>query len=221
MKIATWNVLSGTSEERASEMSDVDIIAFQETSQTKNNQNCVWRGDEGSRTKGVSIWSPQFEFSIMAPNASCSPGLAVCFKQTPLGDIQILNLWAKPGPDYYDDLMNSLSAYEQFIERGPTIILGDFNISPRLSGKKQKFERLMWTLEEKFGLSSAYHKYFNEDFGCETRPTLYHLKKEDRPFHIDFVFLPRALLPRLKSVTVPNFKAFSASDHRPVICAFE
>lgn len=221
MKIATWNVLSGTSAENAKRLEDVDIIAFQETSQTENNRTCYWTSDEGRKNKGVSIWSQKYPFSTVQPLASCSPGLAASFENTQLGDIQILNLWAKPEPDYYDDLMSSLSTYETFIHQAPTIILGDFNISPRLSGKKRKFEKLISVLEDKFGLCSAYHHYFDEEFGDENRPTLYHLKKQDRPFHIDFVFIPKAMIHRTELVTVPSFEQFSSSDHRPVIVSLK
>ena len=221
MKIATWNVFSGTSAARGAELTYMDIIAFQETSQTENTNSCVWAGDNNSQIKGVSILSPSYSFSVTPPMPQCSPGLAARFDDTPLGTIQILNLWAKPKPDYFDDLINSLGAYENFISKVPTIILGDFNISPKLSGKKRKFEKLVSVFEDSLGMSSAYHHYFGETYGEESRPTLYHLWKEDRPFHIDFVFLPRELIARLKTVAVPDYLSHATSDHRPVICEFE
>lgn len=221
MKIATWNVFNGTSEQRSRKLSDTDIIAFQETDKTENSMSCVWTGDEGKRFKGVSVWSSRHRFSCLPHKPHCSPGLAAVFNDTPLGAIQILNLWAKPKPDYCEDLINSLKSYREFILRAPTIVLGDFNISPKLSGKKRKFRNALSVLEHDFGLTSAYHHHFGDTFGEENYPTHYHHRKEEKPFHIDFVFLPDALLARLNTVTVPDYSSYSTSDHRPVICEFK
>lgn len=220
MRLATWNVFSGDSNTRAQNLcsySDIDIIAFQETSYTENTPNCVWKGDPGKTIKGVSIWS-KFAMHVAEPKTPCSVGLGVTLNSPTLGRLNVLNLWAKPKPDYFDDLMLSLQAYNEFILERPTIILGDFNISPKLKGKKRKFETLNRYFEDHLEMYSAYHMHFDESFGQESKTTLYHKWGKGGEFHIDYIYLPNSLRSRLKRVHVPEFTELNTSDHRPVIC---
>ena len=222
MIIATWNVFNGTTEARVSELKttcDADIMTFQET-RFSEGPNTVWRGDPGKTNKGVSVWC-QYDFQTVQPNAPVSPSIAIRIENSPLGKLNILNLWAKPNPDYYSDLMNSLKAYDDFIKSDPTIIMGDFNISPRIKRKVTQFKTLNKHLETEYGLTSAYHNWHDLAFGDEPDATLYFRWKETSVFHCDFIYVPKGLAKDLKSVSVPGFEHFSTSDHRPVICEFE
>ena len=67
------------------------------------------------------------------------------------------------------------------------------------------------------GLTSAYHAFFDEAHGKETRPTYYFQWKETKPFHLDYCFIPNAWLPALRNVRVEPYEAWKAhSDHRPL-----
>ena len=222
MIIATWNVFKGKTEDRANELRksyDADIIAFQETS-FSDEAEYAWRGDPGKLKKGVSIWT-QYKFETMQPNLLGSPSIGIQLGDTPLGKLNILNLWAKPKPDYYEDLMNSLEAYDDFIKSAPTIILGDFNMSVRVKGKIAKFKKLNSHLETEYGLTSAYHSWNQEAFGLEADTTLYFQWRESSIFHCDYIYVPKALTKSIKSISIPNFDSFNSSDHRPVICEFD
>ena len=223
MIIATWNVFSGLTEERTGQLNsafNADIIAFQETDSSEPNENSAWVGDAGKTRKGVSVWS-KHPFNICTPNKKTSPSLGIAIDDSPLGDINILNLWGKPTPTYYEDLMRSLTAYDEFIKSRPTIILGDFNISPRLKGKQAQFNKLNSYFESELDMRSAYHHFKRETFGMETRTTLYFKWGHDGCYYCDYIYVPRSLCSRIKSVSVPGFKAFESSDHRPVICEFD
>src|ERR1035441_1156390 len=51
---------------------------------------------------------------------------------------------------------------------------------------------------------------------AETRPTYYFYRHQDKPFHIDYVFVPKSW--RLKSVEVGSFREWGhLSDHVPVV----
>ena len=70
----------------------------------------------------------------------------------------------------------------------------------------------------KLGLVSAYHHFFGEEQGSETRPTFYLLWKENRPFHIDYCFIPEAWTADIRSVSVGTYADwFASSDHRPLV----
>ena len=68
------------------------------------------------------------------------------------------------------------------------------------------------------GLVSAYHQFYGEAQGSESRPTLHMLKKQDRPYHIDYCFVPQSWTAHIKSVDVGTYEAWVAySDHCPVV----
>ena len=64
------------------------------------------------------------------------------------------------------------------------------------------------------GLVSAYHG--DRPLGRESDPTHYFQWRQDRPFHLDYCFVPRSWL--LDRVHVGNYADWaSLSDHRPVV----
>ena len=68
------------------------------------------------------------------------------------------------------------------------------------------------------GLRSTYHHHHQVEHGHEKHPTQYQTWNKERPFHLDYVFLPEARLPRIKSVEVGEHEKWkTASDHRPVV----
>ena len=68
-----------------------------------------------------------------------------------------------------------------------------------------------------FGLVSAYHEFFGEAPSHESQPTFYLYRHLDKPAHLDYCFIPRAWLPRLKRVTVGEHREWSQfSDHMPM-----
>jgi Uri superfamily endonuclease len=56
------------------------------------------------------------------------------------------------------------------------------------------------------GLVSGYHKFFGEAQGAESRPTIYFYRHADKPFHIDYIFIPREWAPRLRTVDVGAYE---------------
>jgi endonuclease/exonuclease/phosphatase family metal-dependent hydrolase len=71
-------------------------------------------------------------------------------------------------------------------------------------------------LLESHGLTSAYHTHHHEKQGAETLPTYYFYRHQDKPFHIDYVFVPKRW--RVKSVEIGSFQDWGhLSDHVPVV----
>jgi hypothetical protein len=72
------------------------------------------------------------------------------------------------------------------------LLSADFSISsvfdPEVGGKNHS--ELVARLEREVGLVSAYHARFGERHRKETRPTLRHRWKKEKPFHVDYVFVP-------------------------------
>ena len=68
------------------------------------------------------------------------------------------------------------------------------------------------------GLQSVYHAYYQEKQGQETRPTLYHQRNENKPYHVDYAFVSSDLYdPILSDVEIGNKHAWlKLSDHMPL-----
>ena len=100
----------------------------------------------------------------------------------------------------------------------PVILCGDFNSNKiwddhRKAGNHSGVVSLL----EKRGLLSAYHHFFSEPQGQESRPTYYFWHRKNRGYHIDYVFLPRAWASCIQSVQVGLHSDWShLSDHVPL-----
>jgi len=218
MQLATWNVNNGSVDERLVELNaefDVDVVAMQESATPDGDSNYLWDGDLAH--KGVSL-SSEFLMKQVVVDGETSPCLAARVLDSPFGEFNVLNLWAKPKPSYFADLTRTIDLYSSFIRERPTVIVGDFNMSVRIASKGRQFDLLNARLNHDSDLFSAYHEYTHQGFGMETMTTLYYMWGASRCFHCDFIYIPGEWISRIKKVSVPGFKQFATSDHRPVIC---
>lgn len=80
-----------------------------------------------------------------------------------------------------------------------TVICGDFNSNAIFDhGRMKRNHTAVVTMLEDKNVLSAYHTFFSEELGAETEPTYYSWHRKSRPFHIDYVFLPREWIPTAK-----------------------
>jgi exodeoxyribonuclease-3 len=112
-----------------------------------------------------------------------------------------------------------VDCYSDLITKQPSVIIGDFN-SNRLWDYKRPPDLNHTGLVRKLeamGISSAYHDYFSEEHGAETRPTLYFRKSQQQTYHIDYCFLPTSWRSHMRSVEVGSYNDWiSSSDHVPL-----
>jgi|688.fasta_scaffold389784_2 endonuclease/exonuclease/phosphatase family metal-dependent hydrolase len=118
-----------------------------------------------------------------------------------------------PEKKNYRQLHEALVLHEDWIRQRPTIVLGDFNQNAVFKGDGMS---TLLELTNALGLVSAYHHFFGEEFGKETRPTHFHLGKEDKAFHLDYCFFPKDW--KIGQVQVGTFSEWGKiSDHAPLI----
>ena len=61
----------------------------------------------------------------------------------------------------------------------------------------------------------------DERHGQETIPTYFHYHQKERPFHIDYCFLSKSLIDRLKKIEIRKYDDWMKySDHVPMIIDF-
>jgi len=120
-------------------------------------------------------------------------------------------------------LRRGLTKYKSFLSESPAIVAGDFNNN--VIWHKPGYwinHGLSVAILESYGLVSAYHERMSERQGEESIPTLYwrDRKKDGPTYHIDYVFLPRTWLDRIRGFSVGTFEEWCGSglsDHVPVV----
>jgi len=140
--------------------------------------------------------------------------------------VDVLAVWAmnnkeNPRQRYIGQVHTALETCPELVD-GDTVVAGDFNWnamwdespnSPLCGDLADVRGALNGT-----GLYSAYHAACGDEFGDETEATFYMHKKEERPYHIDYAFVPRGLMGSDVEVTVGRYDDWiDASDHMPLL----
>jgi len=137
----------------------------------------------------------------------------------------LLSVWACPvgtrrEHNYVGQTYDAIVRHPKwFADDLPTVICGDFNSNPIFDpGRKKKTHSAVVQLLAARGLASAYHEFFCERHGAETRPTYYFWHRQERSFHIDYIFLPSAWIKSITAVEVGSYSQWrAASDHVPIV----
>src|SRR4029077_1697330 len=120
-------------------------------------------------------------------------------------------------------LPRGLTKYKSFLAEAPAIVAGDLNNNVIWHKPGYRINHgISVAILERYGLVSAYHAHTGEKQGEETVPTLYwrDRKKDGPTYHIDYVFLPRAWIDRIRAFGVGSFEDWCGaglSDHVPVV----
>lgn len=125
------------------------------------------------------------------------------------------------GQEYAGQPLRAFEHYYEWMKDSDLIVAGDFNNSAVWDKPKgnNNLSAIAGALSG-HGLVSAYHEFTSAEFGKEDHATLYHTKKQEKPYHIDYVFLSSA--KGLKDVSVGDYNTWiSLSDHVPIIVELE
>jgi len=234
LRIITWNC-NGAFRKKFEHLSDynADIHIIQECEnpfETEHMEykvwaeNHLWIGD--TKNKGIGIfanknveleklnWTDHFEERKVKHFLPCKVNR----------DFNLLAVWThsnnSPTFGYIGQLWKYLQIHKSKFKK--SLILGDFN-----SNVFWDRSRRWWNHSDvvrelgEIGIKSLYHKFWNEEQGKETRPTLFLQKNIEKPYHIDYVFGSMEFQNKLKKLVVGDVnKWLKFSDHLPIICEF-
>jgi hypothetical protein len=125
----------------------------------------------------------------------------------------------RPGP-----LLRALEHSSEFCQRGDLVVAGDFNNNPqwdKLDGPNNML-RIARELVDR-GLVSLYHQQTGLPFGKEAQHTYWHWRRREKPYHIDYIFVPNTWLKDRISFEIGTFDEWCftrRSDHAPLIAEF-
>lgn len=228
MKIVTWNCAMALAKKHRELLTlGADIMVIQECSQPFTEQiNCsegwssVWFGGK-NLYKGLAVLA-RAPWTIRKAQALKPKWAGKVVIDGP-ASIKLFPVWASRGNRSAEEYIGQVHLLLDIIERTPlspfTIVAGDFNSNSiwdsdygmnNHSAAVGRFRKL--------GLKSAYHEFFGYLQGEERHLTHWNLKKKHAAYHVDYAFLSRPLLSRLRRVVVGRCGDWiSLSDHAPVL----
>ena len=181
----------------------------------------LWTGDADVPQKGLAvIWKTHLKVRVPEEYRKIKHMLPLCVDGDGFPKF-ILASWPtvwKEKKTYPQLLLEALKQYDFYLDRFPSIVVGDFNCYLGQSGVNKSTGTFSDCLKEfeKHGMRSMYHEMTCEAFSKETTPTFYWRFKEESPFHIDYAF--SCIEP--KRFEIGPWER-EISDHRPLIIELE
>jgi exonuclease III len=226
LRIVTWNCGMALAR-KAPSLSALkpDIAVVQECSKksvdvlSSNGFSGLWLG--ANPNKGLGVFCSK-EFTLQSTDELFGKWVVPVRVHGAVVDFNLLAIWACPvgtkrANNYIGQVFRCLEEQDVWFKMAPVVVAGDFNSNSIWDDHRPgRNHTEVVRLFEAHGLISAYHTHHAEKRGAETRPTLYFLHRQGKPFHIDYVFVPKSW--RLESVEVGSFREWGRlSDHVPVV----
>jgi len=194
---------------------DADLVTLQECRRRDaHDPSIIWRGendDLGTAVVSTSASLPIERIEIPGLHPTVVP--VVVHAAEPF---VFVGVWThEPFNKVAWDAMAACEAAADDLDL-PMVAAGDFNSSPCVQGQERASREFLGRMRDELGLVSAYHRFHDVDPCDEPHATYYHQRKKDKPFHIDYCFVPETWADRLTGVEVGTFEEWRESDHRPL-----
>ena len=153
----------------------------------------LWCGDDDLTEKGLGvIWKKNLSVHVIPEYKKIKHMLPVIVNGSGFPKF-ILASWPtvwKEKKTYPQLLLEALNEYSFYLDRFPSMVVGDFNCYIGQNGVRKSngtFEDCIAEMERR-GLRSLYHEQTGEMFGEEKTPTFYWQFNHDKPFFLDYAF---------------------------------
>ena len=221
MRIVVWNCCRGPFDKKlaALETLSPDVAVISEAlCPLRESAQLLWFPSASSL--GIQVRAHGAYRLRRLPRAEL-PNCVVPVRVTGPVSFTLLAVWTWPAPSYIKAFLNGLTAYSRLLGSGATVVAGDFNGNPKFD---KPGRGLKWTdgfsMLHEAGLVSAYHHAHQAGYGAEPHATHHFLRKPERPFHIDFCFVPQAWAAQALQVQLFNGPEWRLlSDHFPLLVA--
>jgi hypothetical protein len=226
MRFVAWNCNGGFRKKREALLNlNPDVAVISEARESclaaldNDATSYVWAGKTGS--KGVAIIGfDGWKLDKIEIGVSDNWFVPVVVTKG-ARKVQIIGVWVKrTDRGYVEPTLRALRTLRNFIVGKPTFILGDFNQSVRFDkgrGPGRRFKDVIAAFEA-LNLRSAWHAASSEAHGDEGAPTLHWKWQADSSYHVDYAFVPSAIVSATK-VRIGKFEDYVAtklSDHVPL-----
>jgi len=227
MKLVTWNCAMALKKKHQKLLTlGADIMVIQECSRSDIQQlgqppgwSSTWFGKNKNKGLGVLAKAPWVIRQAQALKPRWTGKLLIDGPAS----MELFPVWAcitkRPAKAYIEQVHFLLDMFDRTPLPPLAIVAGDFNSNSRWDSEhatqshSAAVERF-----RKLGMASAYHEFSGEPQGAERHPTFWFRKNKRTVYHLDYAFLSRELLAKLKNVVVGHSDDWlSSSDHAPVL----
>jgi exodeoxyribonuclease-3 len=235
MRIVAWNCRMGFAKKREHLYKlRPDIAVISECSRDsmlickQDGFDSCWWGENKSKGLGVLARRPWTLACVGEPGLVPRERWVAPVRVKGPTEFLLLAVWAgrvghRKEMNYVGQVHEAIVRHpEWFVGGRPVVMGGDFNSNTIWDReRKERNHSAVVDLLRERNLASAYHEFFSEKQGQETRHTHFQLFSEDpkKRFHIDYVFIPDSW--RISSVEVGSYepwcKAELRSDHTPMV----
>lgn len=224
MRIVAWNCCRGPFEKKLAALGTLspDVAVISEALEpAEESAQVLWFPSDASRL-GIQVRA-YGKYRLKRLPAANLPNCIVPVRVAGPTAFNLLAVWTWPAPSYIKAFLNGLEAYSALLYSGPTVVAGDFNGNPVFDepGHGLKWSSGFAKLHDA-GLVSAYHHAHQVTYGAERDATHHFLRKAERPFHIDFCFVPQKWTGgpfQMRVVQGPQWRLLS--DHFPLLVSTE
>jgi hypothetical protein len=231
VKLAVWNCQGALHEDekwQALTALRADIAVLPECADPKRPEmkklveatRCrTWFGSDETMGLGVVSFG-RYEFTPLPRTPDEHADILAVKVVAPCAEFILMGVWTRKQPrKYVENLHDVLDRHESLLRSHDVVLAGDFNSNTIWDKKhgRRSHSRLVERLDA-LGLVSAYHSSRREAHGSEKEMTFYMRRNINQPYHIDYVFLPRAWLPRLRTCSVGEAATWlRVSDHSALV----
>lgn len=188
----------------------------------------VWVGDNAN--KGLAVLSFGDDELILDGSYQAANQFVAPVHVNGRNRFRLLAVWdhndrkeglnRRPGP-----LLRALQDSSEFCRHENLVLAGDFNNHPRWDKPNgpNNMSEITKQLTER-DLVSLYHHRSGDPFGAERQSTYWYWRRRERPYHIDYIFVSRAMVQKLIAFEIGTFEDWclsGLSDHAPLIAEFE
>ena len=179
--------------------------------------NSLWIGDNKNRGLGIFA-KPHIRLEPVALNTN---GLELFLPCRIDSSMTLLGVWTRRTKSYdfryIGQLWKYLNLHAEALRTKTSIVMGDFN-SNVFWDKRHAAASHTSVVQQlsDIGLESLYHYAQSVPQGKERDATLFLQRNLKKPYHIDYAFIPKNLLPS-STIEIGNSSAWLRySDHMPV-----
>ena len=199
-----------------------DIAVLQECARpTTETDQCLWFGD--NPRQGVAVFANGLYRIRALPAVAAVPPYSIPVEVTGPSNFLLIAVWAKVRNPYVKGVIRAVEIYRNLFTQYPTVLTvlaGDLNSNAiwDSSNPVDHNHSVLVKMLSELGLVSSYHSFFREAHGHEKRFTQYFLRKEQKPYHIDYCFIPKEWAPDVQRMEIGSYAEWKDySGHRPLL----